>query len=887
MKTSNRPAVLAFSMASILVMACSGGGGGGTDAGMDPGSDMGAETGPDVVLDSMADPGGGTDTGSWDVGSPLEPVTLVSAGQSSHVIVLEPGASPSEVWASEELQTYLRRSTGVVMPIVDEAPTDGTPLVVLGQGQAALGLGVDPDPVELGEQGFVIRTVPPHVVIAGTPDAGTLYGVHRFLEDVLGVRWTAPGVTVVPPRSDLVVPGMDRLVTPAFLWRHTSYRWPGKDDAFRAHVTDNSGSGGADHPYGTQHSHDGRAHSYFWYVSPGEFFDEHPEYFSEIGGVRLRDETQLCLTNPDVLDIVTERMLKRMEDKPNDRQHNFSQKDYYNYCTCDNCSAMNEKYGTAGGTQFWFVNELAKRTSKVHPDKLIGTLAYMYTEEPPKDLEMHPNTAVWLCHMYPSCDSHPIDTCPVDADYKRRAEAWSEISDHLYIWHYIVDFTHYYNPFPNFTAMASDMRFYRDIGVEGIYLQGMGASGGGGEFSLLRPYLGLQLLWDPDRDADALIKGFLQDYYGWAWAPIHEWIQLIHYKVSKDNVHMHLYTNPAQGYLPDEIVYAGEALFDEAEALVMDDPVLLDRVQVARMPLVYARIFPRNGYVIEDGLLKWLGEVASIDELMAFVDRMEAHGFQSIQEMAGDPQNLVMLYAILGADQDVVTIENDQLAVDVVPALAGRALRIRDKASGLGVTAWNNKQVLFFPFHGGLEDRVGDGFKVYGWVEPAIATNITETSLGTSLTTLDGYPIQRVMSLDDTEPILYVKTTVTNPGSGPVAIRLRSHLELDLGDLAQTRVKFQSLAGDTVDEDMTEVIAGLREGKHFYDQDVPADSWTFSGTKGLKVIQGFDNQEIDQTWLYAYPDTLNELEIELWAHRVTLEPGESVSLEQSVEVRVE
>ena len=53
---------------------------------------------------------------------------------------------------------------------------------------------------------------------------------------------------------------------------------------------------------------------------------------------------------------------------------------------------------------------------------------------------MHRNVAVWLCHMYPSCDSHSIQTCERNADYARRALAWSKICQHLYIWHYIVDF---------------------------------------------------------------------------------------------------------------------------------------------------------------------------------------------------------------------------------------------------------------------------------------------------------------------------------------------------------------------------------------------------------------------------------------------------------------
>ena len=92
---------------------------------------------------------------------------------------------------------------------------------------------------------------------------------------------------------------------------------------------------------------------------------------------------------------------------------------------------------------------------QVHPDKQIGTLAYTFSEQPPTGLAMHPNVAVWLCHMYPSCDSHAIQTCPLNATYRQHAEAWSKITSHLYIWHYIVDFTHYYEPFPNFGGMST------------------------------------------------------------------------------------------------------------------------------------------------------------------------------------------------------------------------------------------------------------------------------------------------------------------------------------------------------------------------------------------------------------------------------------------------
>jgi hypothetical protein len=60
---------------------------------------------------------------------------------------------------------------------------------------------------------------------------------------------------------------------------------------------------------------------------------------------------------------------------------------------------------------------------------------------------------------------------------------------------------------------------------------------------------------------------------------------MLHDKVENEDIHMHLYTNPAQGYLPDGLIRTAGALFDQAEDAVMNDAELLERVRVARMPL--------------------------------------------------------------------------------------------------------------------------------------------------------------------------------------------------------------------------------------------------------------------------------------------------------------
>ncbi|MBM3289611.1 MAG: DUF4838 domain-containing protein, partial [Candidatus Hydrogenedentes bacterium] len=820
---------------------------------------------------------------------------LVRGGESAYRIVIGAGASASEQQAAKDIQGEVEAATGVRLPIDTGEAVGETPSIVVGMGPAARALGVDPARDALGEQGYVLKTIAPHVVVAGTPEAGTLYGAYDFLERALGLRWLAPGVTRRGAK-DVVLPALDVPGRPAFQWRHINYTWPGGDDAFLARQRANDGGGGAGHSYGAQYAFHGRAHSYFNWVSPGEFFADHPDYFSEIGGERIGFETQLCLTHPDVLELVASRMIAYMGEHPEFRQYNFSQMDYYNYCECAKCRELNARYKTSGGTQFWFVNQLAERTSKVYPDKLIGTLAYIYTEEPPHDLIMHPNVAVWLCHMYPSCDSHPIATCPLNADYKRRAEAWSKICSHLYVWHYVVDFAHYFNPFPNLRAMAADMRFYRDIGVEGIFLQAMGHGGGGGEFSLLRGYYGSKLLWNPDEDPNALIQEFLDGYYGAAAGPIGRYIALLHDKVESENVHMHLYTNPAQGYMTDDVLVAADGLFNEAEAVVAQDADLLERVKVARMPLTYARAFPRNGYRIEtapaaaDGLrtdrLIFNGPLADASEIEEFVGRMARHGFQTIREWGGDPAQMRVWPMLFSAPMDLPVIENAHLAVQVAPILGARALTIVDKKSGQCITAHDTAKSLFFPFCGGEESRVGGQFAadMSGNMTPFMVAERTPAAV--TLRANDrGLDIARTLSLAPDAPVLIIRTEVTNATDNPIEARVRSHLELDLGRLEEARVAFTTRDGRPIEKDMKPIVANLREGERYADQDTPNGSWTMTGSKGVAVTQRFSADTTSFAWLYAYPADLNVLEVEIQDTPATVGPKQSHVFSIEIEVR--
>jgi hypothetical protein len=318
----------------------------------------------------------------------------------------------------------------------------------------------------------------------------------------------------------------------------------------------------------------------------------------------------------------------------------------------------------------------------------------------------------------------------------------------------------------------------------------------------------------------------------------------------------------------------------------MQDDELLERVRVARMPLTYARLFPRNGYTIENGLLRFQGEIAKYPEVKAFVERMKKHGFNEIREMGGDPKQMYLLSMAFNSPMQVVTLGNDRLSADIVPFLGGRILRITDKTSGQCATAWNTTRNLMFPFCGGEETRTGGTFS------DLAASNFGQFMVreksGSSTQLTIGLPgdmtLSRSFNLPPGAPVIEIETKVSNAGEKPRQIQLRSHLELDLGALPDTRVQFTSRNGNKTDKDMKAIIAGLREGEHYFDQNAPKGTWTFTGTKGLKVTQSFDDSQTDFTWLYAYPDYLSDLEAEIWAKPATVAAKGSVTFSNRIEV---
>lgn len=516
-------------------------------------------------------------------------LTLVQEGKSPYVILLSAEASPSERRGAQEIQAHLQKMSGVQLPIlVADSAAPPPRAILIGQGRHLDALGLRVDWKALGEEGFILKAAGENLVIAGSPGRGTMYGCYEFLER-LGIRWLTPKVTRVPQLQTVEAPVMDEIQVPAFEYREPFFT-EAQDRDWAARNKVNGSAANLDDSTGGKVTYSHFVHT-FDDLIPTKLYEIHPEYFPLRDGKRVNGYVQRCLSNPDVLKLAIDGVLQWIREQPAAMIYSVSQNDTGRWCECDRCKALTEKYGAHSGLYLWFVNQVAETVEKEHPDKLIDTLAYRFTEAPPRGIVPRPNVRVRLCPIS-CCEAHPYQRCRAKENvaFMAHLRAWSRITDALYIWHYNTNFHNYLLPFPDFGQFPAEVRLYRQSGVKGIFFQGDYAPGGGGSDAELRSYVMSKLLWKVNLNSDALVTEWMQGVYGKAWGPMRSWFDLLHRKVRAPNRHFYIYSKPTIDYLSRDVIAAGDRFFNRAEKLTAGDPTASEYVAKSRLWLRYAKI---------------------------------------------------------------------------------------------------------------------------------------------------------------------------------------------------------------------------------------------------------------------------------------------------------
>ncbi len=521
---------------------------------------------------------------------------MIQNGTSDYAIIVGQHCAEAEMTAATELQKYLAAMSGLTLPI--RRDNEGDPSaheIVVGQTNRA-----SEDTFEMNDA-YRIHFVDASLHICGGSPRGTLYGVYGFLES-LGCRFFTSDTEVVPAKTNIILrKDIDIASKPAFVYR----------DLFWANVYDEDisaklGLNGAlmSGEYGRElsdrvgggisYAGPHFVHTFAFMITKETHFATNPEYFSEINGVRTAEPlySQLCMTNPEVLEIVIKHVKGWLRANPDAKIVSVSQNDSFvgeSYCTCKNCKAIIDEEGSPAGPLLRFVNAVADAIKDEFPEVYVDTLAYQYSLTPPKVTKARDNVVVRFCTG--TCLSHPIAECSQNAWLKQMVLDWKEVCPRLYIWDYTTNFAHYLCPTPNLNSIQGNAQFFYENDVIGVFEQGVyNTTGKDGEFGDLRAYLLAKLLWDPYADVDALTNEFMDAYYGAAAPYVKEYIDYLHALYKDSHLRINLSPDSFYPYFRRDVVARFDAAWAAAKEAVKDDPTLLEHVERTEISYRYIKM---------------------------------------------------------------------------------------------------------------------------------------------------------------------------------------------------------------------------------------------------------------------------------------------------------
>jgi hypothetical protein len=508
-------------------------------------------------------------------------VSIAENAQAKAVIVIAPNAPEAEQHAAGELAQFLGQITGGKFEVV-APPAPGKSRLLVGPEAAKLAVP-DFTTKGLGSDGIVIRTAGDDLILAGGRPRGTLYAVYTFLEDHLGCRWWASTASTIPQKPTLDVRDLNIRYVPIFEYREPFWT-DGFDGDWAVRNKSNGNSERLDAKRGGKHTYQGFVHTFYPLIPPQTYFNDHPEWFSEINGKRTYDQAQLCLTNEQMRKELVKNLTAQLRANPAATIASVSQNDWHGNCQCSNCAAIEKEEESPAGLLLRFINSVAEDIETEFPNVAIDTLAYQYTRKPPKLTKPRHNVIVRLCSIECSFSKPLADER--NKKFRDDIVGWSKICNRLYIWDYTTNFRHHIMPHPNLRVLGPNVKFFADHNVKGIFEQGAYTTNGA-EMAELRAWVLAKLLWNPNLDGQKLIDEFIAGYYGPAAPHIKNYLNVTHDAVEAAGDWLGCFSEHTAKFLSFETLSKGWTHLKAAEQAVQNDPDLRFRVQVDQLPAMY------------------------------------------------------------------------------------------------------------------------------------------------------------------------------------------------------------------------------------------------------------------------------------------------------------
>lgn len=507
----------------------------------------------------------------FDAQGKSDSLVIISQKKSDYQIVIPAKPTKAEWDASGVLQTYFYKMTGLSLPIIYEYENRRSLKEIhvgntADAGNASKGLGIDD---------VIIGTKNDKVFISGGSRKGVIYSAYTLLSDVLGCRKFTKDLEYVPHKDVLKISkNINVKQSPSFDYR-TTYFEDSLDPTYADWNKLNYFF--EDRLY--------NAHTFQVYVPAEKYFQSHPEYFALVDG--KRNSAQLCLSNPNVYQIIKEGLRKDMLKYPQYTYWSVSQNDAEMFCHCDDCNLKRRNGKDFSEILIPFVNKLATE----FPNKIISTLAYHRSIEAPIYSNVSKNVEIMLCftHM-----DRRISLATGDGNAKMFRDflnAWKQKTDDIFAWDYICNYNNTLSPFPNLPILQPNLQYMKTRGIKKVFLNGIGNQKG--EFSELKSYIVSKLLWNVNADVNKLKKEFCDTYYQEASPDILKYISILEKNANSTMAIVDVWANPSlnkDNFLSQKNIENYKGILNNGLAKVKNKPDIYCRVLKEYASVEYAEI---------------------------------------------------------------------------------------------------------------------------------------------------------------------------------------------------------------------------------------------------------------------------------------------------------
>lgn len=489
---------------------------------------------------------------------------LVENGATKYKLVIPEKASVCEAYAAEELQKYVKQSTGVSLPIVrdNSGVSMGQELISIGKTTLASSL----ETINLNIDGFKIKSQEKTVLIKGERDRGTLYGVYDFLEKFVGTKWFTVDFEYVPAKTEITLYKSDVTEIPDFSLRsRNSYdlrsdlegaarmrlvalgdpegdasakygggytdEWSSDMHAFNRLLDYNTyGKTSTNHAF-CENPSECTLHT-DWYAEPKDNSSEGDPYPQWCLSNGMTDDGKLSSEDGTLVKAVIKSLKKVITTRENVRYIALGQNDNRNVCLCTDCKRQRELIGGFGAHQVAFCNLIAEEIDKwvesegIERDLEYITYAYMYTFDAPDmrapsvDLATPKDNVYLMLCPYHNYFNYPLNDEVNNSNFAINAKAWASITKNFFFFDYATNFTNSLCWYPNFSVLKTNVEWYKEIGVRGITCDGSPKQ----YQSRLETYIFSKIYWHTSYDVNALISEFNHHFFGAAGEIMDEFV---------------------------------------------------------------------------------------------------------------------------------------------------------------------------------------------------------------------------------------------------------------------------------------------------------------------------------------------------------------------------